>query len=125
MNWMDGPEHAPLWELHIFVCANRRDDGHPRPSCGRQGGDDLHAAFKAGLAARGLAGRVRASKSGCLEGCESGPAVVVYPEAIWYTVRTAADVERILDAHVAGGRPVEELRMDFAPLPAWKAKRRG
>lgn len=121
---MTTAETERLWELHIFVCTNRREDGHPRPSCGRRGGEELHAAFKAGLAARGLSGRVRASKSGCLEGCESGPAVVVYPEAVWYTVRTAEDVDRILDAHVVGGQPVADLRMNFSPLPAWKAKRR-
>lgn len=122
---MHSSDPGRLWELHIFVCTNRREDGHPRPSCGHRGGEDLHAAFKAGLIARGLAGRVRASKSGCLEGCESGPAVVVYPDGIWYTVRTIADVERILDAHIAGGAPAIELQMDFSPLPAWKAKRRG
>jgi (2Fe-2S) ferredoxin len=73
--------------------------------------------FKAKLRERGIPGdRVRANKSGCLEQCEVGPTVVVYPEAVWYGGVTPADVDEIIDSHIIGGRPVERLIIPDAVL---------
>ncbi len=99
----------PKFEKHIFICTNQRPEGHSKGSCNPSGESELHQLFKAGLAARGLKGRIRANKAGCLDQCEHGPTVVVYPEATWYGGVTAADVDEILEAHIAGGRPVERL----------------
>ncbi len=52
---------------------------------------------------------MRANKAGCLEQCEVGPTVVVYPDAVWYGGVTPADVDEIIDSHIIGGRPVERL----------------
>jgi len=52
---------------------------------------------------------VRANKSGCLDQCEIGPTVVVYPEAVWYGHVQPEDVDEIIDSHIIGGRPVERL----------------
>jgi len=52
---------------------------------------------------------VRANKSGCLEQCEVGPTVVVYPDAVWYGGVTPADVDEIIDSHIVGGQPVKRL----------------
>ncbi len=73
------------------------------------GNGELHKAFKSAVAKRGLKGRVRANKAGCLDQCEHGPNVVVYPEAIWYGGVTMADVDEIVDEHIVGGRPVQRL----------------
>ena len=97
------------FEKHIFVCTNQRPDGHPRGCCDPTAQGELHKLFKTGLAKRGIKGRVRANKAGCLDQCELGPTVVVYPEAVWYGGVTAADVDEILDAHIVGGRPVDRL----------------
>ena len=70
----------------------------------------MHKAFKKAIAERGIS-RVRANKSGCLDQCEKGPSVVVYPEAIWYGRVTEADVTEIVEQHIIGGRPVERLLM--------------
>jgi (2Fe-2S) ferredoxin len=99
----------PKFEHHIFVCTNQREAGHPRGSCNPTGSGELHQLFKTGVAVRGLKGRVRANKTGCLDQCEHGPNVVIYPEAVWYGHVTAADVDEILDSHILGGRPVERL----------------
>ena len=99
----------PKFEKHIFICTNQRPEGHRKGSCNPSGEGELHQLFKAGLAQRGLKDRIRANKAGCLDQCEHGPTVVVYPEATWYGGVTAADVDEILDGHIAGGRPVERL----------------
>jgi (2Fe-2S) ferredoxin len=99
----------PKFEHHIFVCTNQREAGHPRGSCDSTGSGELHSLFKTGVAVRGLKGRVRANKAGCLDQCEHGPNVVIYPEAVWYGNVTAADVDEILDSHILGGKPVERL----------------
>lgn len=59
----------------------------------------------------GLAGRVRINKSGCLDQCEHGPMVVVYPEAVWYGNVQPGDADAIVAEHLVGGRPVERLRV--------------
>ena len=97
----------PKFEHHIFVCTNQREAGHPRGSCDQSGTGELHQLFKKGVAVRGLKGRVRANKAGCLDQCEHGPNVVIYPEAIWYGHVTPADVDEILDS--LGGEPVTRL----------------
>jgi (2Fe-2S) ferredoxin len=71
----------------------------------------LQKAFKNALAARGLNRHVRANKSGCLDQCEHGPTVVVYPDAVWYGGVTLTDVADIVDQHLVGGVPVDRLRL--------------
>jgi (2Fe-2S) ferredoxin len=100
---------APF-DKHIFICCNRREPGHPRGSCDPTGSEALHKAFKKAIAERGIK-RVRANKAGCLDQCEKGPSVVVYPDAIWYGKVTEADVNEIVEQHIIGGQPVERLRM--------------
>lgn len=99
----------PKFEKHIFICTNQRPEGHAKGSCNANGSGELHQSFKGALAKRGLKGKVRANKSGCLDQCEHGPTVVVYPEAVWYGGVTVADVDEIIDSHIAGGQPVERL----------------
>ena len=96
---------------HVFVCGNRREEGHPRGSCDPTGAEALHKAFKQTLADRGLNRRIRANRSGCLDQCEHGPTVVVYPDAVWYGGVTLGDVAEIVDRHLAGGVPVARLRL--------------
>lgn len=101
----------PKFERHIFVCGNVRPVGHPRGCCDPTGKAELQKAFKQKLAERGLKGTVRANQAGCLDQCEHGPNVVVYPEAVWYGGVTLADVDEIIESHIVGGRPVERLRL--------------
>ncbi len=100
----------PPFDRHLFICGNRREPGHPRGSCDPTASDALQKAFKKALAERGVS-RVRANKSGCLDQCEKGPTVVVYPDTVWYGGVTEADVVAIVEEHIIGGRPVERLRM--------------
>ncbi|MCC7123301.1 MAG: (2Fe-2S) ferredoxin domain-containing protein [Acidobacteria bacterium] len=96
---------------HLFICTNERPADHPRGSCAPAGGEALQKAFKKALADRGLNRAVRANKSGCLDQCEHGSVVVVYPDAVWYGQVTPADVDEIVGSHLEQGRPVERLRL--------------
>ena len=71
----------------------------------------MQKKFKRKLSECGLKGRVRANQAGCLDQCEHGPNIVVYPEAVWYRGVTLDDVDEIVESHIVGGRPVERLMM--------------
>ena len=101
----------PRFERHVFVCHNTRPADAPRPSCTADGTSELHTRLKQLAAAAGLGARVRINKSGCLDQCEHGPMVVVYPEAVWYGGVRPADAAEIVEEHLVGGRPVERLRV--------------
>ena len=97
------------YRRHVFVCTNQREPGSPRPSCNAEGKSQLQARFKQAVDVAGLKGSVRVNKAGCLDQCEHGPTVVVYPEAVWYGYVSEADVNEIVASHLVAGRPVERL----------------
>ena len=101
------------FERHIFICTNERPPPSTRPSCGEEQGLELVKAFKKALVERGLKGRLRAQKSGCLDACDYGPTVVVYPEGTYYGQVKLQDVEEIVEEHLVHGRPVTRLLDDF------------
>ncbi|HWQ36883.1 MAG TPA: (2Fe-2S) ferredoxin domain-containing protein [Blastocatellia bacterium] len=101
----------PEYKHHIFICTNRRPPENPRGCCDPEGLGELQLAFKRELAERGLKKSVRANKAGCLDQCEHGPTVVVYPEGVWYGGVRAEDVSEIIESHIINGVPVERLRL--------------
>ncbi len=88
----------PPYRHHIFVCLNERPPGDPRGDCASKGGASVREALAKELKVRGLSAEIRANKAGCLDSCELGCSVVVYPAGTWYSRVTPADVARILDA---------------------------
>ena len=105
------PEDPPLYyDAHVFVCCNRRPAGHPRGSCADKGSEALRDYMKARAKALGLA-RVRINQAGCLDRCELGPCVVIYPEGVWYRVGSRQDVDAVLEKHVRGGGRASALML--------------
>lgn len=100
----------PPFVRHVFTCTNRRPDGSPKGCCASKGGEEVRLEFKRQLDAHGVEG-VRANAAGCLDACERGVSVVVYPEQVWYGGVTVADVKQIVEEHLIEGRPVERLLM--------------
>lgn len=96
------------FKKHIFICTNERAAGE-RQSCGEKHGLALVAAFKKSLLDKGLKTEVRAQRAGCLDACESGPTLVVYPEGIYYRNVQLNDVEEIIRKHIIENAPVERL----------------
>jgi (2Fe-2S) ferredoxin len=99
------------FERHIFVCENLRDSSDERGSCAAKGSPAIRKTMKEEIKKRGLKGIVRANAAGCLDACEFGPSVVVYPEGIWYGGVTALDVPEIMESHIIRGVPVERLKI--------------
>ncbi len=107
----------PHRERFLFVCTNRREDGHPKGSCAERGSEELVKLLKAGLLERGLGKRMRACSSSCLDLCELGATIVQEPDHAVYAHVSAADVPDILDA-LASGRVCERLLAPpTAPTP--------
>ena len=100
----------PYYRLHVFACTNARPAGHPRGSCAGRGAEALRDYMKARAKEMGLRD-VRVNSAGCLDRCELGPVVVVYPDGVWYAVKTHDDVDEILRIHVAEGGRVERLML--------------
>lgn len=101
----------PEFERHVFVCGNQREPGHPRGCCAEKGAAAVRSALKAALKQHGLGGCVRANEAGCLDQCEHGVTIVVYPEQVWYGFVRAEDVAELVESHLVQGRPVERLRL--------------
>lgn len=97
------------FEKHIFICTNQRPPEVLKKSCNVSGEGELARAFKDKLAQRGMQKRVRSNKAGCLDQCDHGPTVVVYPDAVWYGTVRVEDVDEIIESHIVGGKPVERL----------------
>jgi (2Fe-2S) ferredoxin len=93
---------------HIFICTNQREPGG-RMCCDPSGEKELQKLFKQELKKQGVKGTVRANAAGCLDQCELGPTVVIYPQAIWYGRVTANDVARIVSATIVRGEILPDL----------------
>lgn len=101
----------PLYyAAHVFCCTNERPEGHPRGSCARRGSVKLRDYMKARAKELGL-GEIRINTAGCLDRCELGPVMVIYPEGVWYAPRTRDDVDAILNAHLLEGGRVPRLML--------------
>src|SRR6478736_8410970 len=99
------------YKKHIFICTNQKEGG--KKCCGEERGMELVNLFKDQVKSRGLNMEVRAQKAGCFDVCGFGPAVVVYPEGVFYGHVTPADVNEIMEEHILNDRPVERLKLDF------------
>ena len=94
---------------HIFICTNQRGPEDARGCCDPDGSEALRNRFKEEVARSGLKRTVRANSAGCLDQCEHGPTVVIYPEAVWYGNVRVDDVAEIVQSHLVRGKPVERL----------------
>ncbi|MBP9688192.1 MAG: (2Fe-2S) ferredoxin domain-containing protein [Bacteroidia bacterium] len=99
------------YDKHIFICANQKAEG--KTCCGEARGMELVNKFKEVLREKGLQGKIRAQRSGCLDACSNGPALVIYPEGTYYGHVTLNDVERIIDGHILNNQTLTDLELTF------------
>ena len=119
----------PGLQRHVFVCINERSPDHPKRCCKARGGAEVRDQLKAELASRGISKIVRANNAGCLDQCEHGVCVVVYPEQVWYGNVTVDDIPELVEKHLVGGEVIERLLLPDQPhlgdnrtLPALTAR---
>jgi (2Fe-2S) ferredoxin len=98
---MEKPKH------HIFVCGSFRVAGDPKGICHRKDSGALVQYLETEVSDRGFDG-VTVSSAGCLNLCEQGPVIVVYPEGFWYGKMDEEKIDQVLDA-LAEGKPAEAL----------------
>jgi len=103
-----------VYDVHVFCCVNKRPTGHRRGCCADKNARRLCNYMCRRAMALGLR-HVRINHAGCLNLCEYGPTMVIYPEGIWYAYATEADIDEILRRHVVGGGRVERLLLKVDP----------
>ena len=87
----------PAFEKYVFVCVNERAPGE-RVSCGATFcGKELSEKLKEAVKAAGETKRIRVSKSKCLDVCEEGANVLVYPDNLWFAHAELSDIPAILE----------------------------
>jgi len=101
---------ALFYRAHVFCCTNERPAGHPRGCCKEKGSEKLRDYMKARAKELGLAG-IRINSAGCLDRCELGPTMVIYPEGVWYRCRTREEIDEVLQKHLVEGGRVERLML--------------
>ena len=100
------------YKHHVFFCLNQRENGEA--CCMDKGAQAAFDHMKARVKKLGLngAGKVRINRSGCLDRCELGPVMVVYPQAVWYTFVDNDDIDEIIVSHLVNGKVVQRLLLE-------------
>jgi (2Fe-2S) ferredoxin len=106
---------------HIFMCTNVRPDGHPRGCCmaraAEAGGVDKLRGYAREKARQLGIESTRWNAAGCLDRCEFGPNMVIYPEGVWYRYESQQDIDEILETHLKNGGRVQRLMLTPDQLP--------
>jgi len=100
-----------FFETHVFICTNRRPDGHERGSCAQKGAEKLKDYMKARVKEEKIQ-HIRINAAACLDRCELGPCAVIYPEGVWYKIDSRAAVDEVIAKHIEQHGRVPGLMID-------------
>ena len=100
-----------FYQYHVFFCCNQRTNGEA--CCNDHGATAMRDYAKGRVKELKLSGpgKVRVNMAGCMDRCQEGPVIAVYPEGVWYTYIDKEDVDEIISEHLQNGRVVERLRI--------------
>ncbi|MDI9336017.1 MAG: NAD(P)H-dependent oxidoreductase subunit E [Gammaproteobacteria bacterium] len=106
------------YQLHLFFCINLRSNNEA--CCAQLNSEQLFQYCKSRIKQLGLAGqgKVRINKAGCLDRCEWGPVLVVYPSGTWYRYIDETDIDEIIESHLKQGIEVSRLLIPSVPTHA-------
>ena len=94
---------------HLFFCTNLREDGSS--CCGNHGAQNLRDYAKQRAKSIPREKNIRVNSAGCLNRCDKGPVLVIYPEAVWYRYIDKQDIDEIIETHINRGQIVERLHI--------------
>lgn len=100
------------YDKHVFFCTNQRPQGED--CCNNHGAQKARDYMKDRIKALGLSShqnRIRINSAGCMDRCDDGPVIVVYPEGVWYTYVDEKDLDEIIESHLKNGKVVERLKI--------------
>ena len=105
------PLEPPYYACHVFFCTNQREDG--ARCCGAAGGQAMRDYAKKQIKKMNLngPGKCRINSAACMDRCDEGPLLVVYPEGVWYTYVDEQDIDEIIESHLKHGQVVKRLRV--------------
>lgn len=97
------------FEHHVFFCLNQREG--VAACCMDHDAEQAFDHMKSRVKKLNLngKGKVRINRAGCLDRCNDGPVMVVYPQAVWYTFVDNDDIDEIIESHLINGKVVERL----------------
>ncbi|OGS91459.1 MAG: 2Fe-2S ferredoxin [Gallionellales bacterium GWA2_60_18] len=101
-----------FFDKHVFFCTNQRTDGGD--CCGGRNAQQARDYMKNKVKELGLSSqqnKIRINSAGCMDRCDEGPVIVVYPEGVWYTYVDERDLDEIIEEHLKHGRTVERLKI--------------
>ncbi|MCA2997959.1 MAG: (2Fe-2S) ferredoxin domain-containing protein [Rhodocyclaceae bacterium] len=96
---------------HVFFCVNQRQAGGN--CCNNHHAEEIRSYAKKRIKELGLNGKanIRINAAGCMDRCDEGPVLVIYPEGVWYTYVDKTDIDEIVSEHIQNGRVVERLKI--------------
>lgn len=99
------------YRYHMFFCTHSREDGHG--CCQDSDAQAMRDYAKVQSMELGIAGagQVHVSTSGCMNRCDEGPVIVIYPDGVWYRYADKTDIDEIIKQHLVKGQVVERLRI--------------
>ncbi|HMM53891.1 MAG TPA: (2Fe-2S) ferredoxin domain-containing protein [Candidatus Desulfobacillus sp.] len=99
------------YKHHVFFCTTQREAGHI--CCNAAGASQMKDYAKDRIGELGLKGpgQIRINTAGCMDRCEQGPVMVVYPEGVWYSYKGKEDIDEIINEHLVKGKVVERLKI--------------
>lgn len=105
-------EVVSYYQHHVFFCCNQREPG-AKNCCNNHGASKVRDYAKDKIRELKLSGegKVRINMAGCLDRCDEGPVLVVYPDETWYTYVDTEDIDEIISEHLMNGRVVERLKI--------------
>ncbi len=101
-----------FYDKHVFFCTNQREDGSD--CCNNHGAMKARNYVKDKIRELGISGsdnKIRINSAGCMDRCDDGPVLVVYPEGVWYTYVDEQDLDEIIESHLKNGKIVERLKI--------------
>ncbi|MDO8812670.1 MAG: (2Fe-2S) ferredoxin domain-containing protein [Gallionella sp.] len=101
-----------FYDKHVFFCTNQREDGSA--CCNNHGAQKARDYMKNRVKELDIdkhQNNIRINTAGCMNRCDKGPVIVVYPDGIWYTYVDESDLDEIIEQHLKNGRVVERLKI--------------